>query len=126
MRAFVYHLNDYLYPDEGKDKELSLSVFYGTLHGYKLQNKSFRIDRPTGIYSITGEEIYENDQVEIRYDLTRLEMLSGMKPVLRGTIVYDDGCYVAVNTDENWLEYIGNDLRPEECKYFVKIVGNGK
>lgn len=124
MRAYIFHLREFIYPDDGPDKELLLSIFYATLHGYKIQGKKFAIDRPSGIHSITGEELYENDEVEIRYDLTRLEILTGMKPVIRGFVEYRDGSFVAANDEEDWLEYLGNDLIPENCKFFVKIVGN--
>lgn len=124
MRAYIFHLREFIYPDDGPDKELSLSVFYATLHGYKLAGKRFAIDKPSGIFSISGEELFENDEVEIRYDLTRLEILSGMKPVIRGWVQYNDGCFTAVNPEEEWMEYLGNDLIPADCKFFVKIVGH--
>lgn len=124
MRAYIYHLKSFLYPDDGIDKALSLSTFYGVLHGYSLAGKKSHVDRPTEIYDIQGREIHENDEVEIRYDLTRLEILTGMKPVIRGFVEYRDGSFVAANDEEDWLEYLGNDLIPENCKFFVKIVGN--
>lgn len=124
MRSWIFHLNSFIYPEDSKDTELELSRFYATLHGYKLAGRRFATDQGTEIYDIQGREIHENDEVEIRYDLTRLEILTGMKPVIRGFVEYRDGSFVAANDEEDWLEYLGNDLIPENCKFFVKIVGN--
>lgn len=124
MRAWLYNTKEFLYPEEGVPQELALSSFYGILHGYSLSGKKSHVDRPTEIYDVKGDQIFENDEVEIRYDLTRMEMLSGMKALLRGYVQYSDGCFTAVNEEEDWMEYLGEDLLPADCRYYVKIVGN--
>lgn len=124
MRAYIFHTKSFLYPDEGIDETLALSTFYGCLYGYKLAGKAFKTDRPTGVHDVRGQEIFEGDEVEIRYDLTRMEMLSGMRSTLRGFVEYSDASYVAVNHEEDWMEYLGEDLLPADCRYYVKIVGN--
>lgn len=123
MRAYLFDSKELIYPDDIPEKELSLSTFFGILHGYRKQGKRIHVDRGTEIYDQKGDEIYENDVVEIRYDLTRLEIAEGMKPILRGWISYEDGSFVAVNHDQEWMEYLGNDLHPG-CNYVVKIIGN--
>ena|SRR5688572_10490571 len=97
VRAYLHKTKEYLYPDSTDPKDLS--VFYGTLEGYKLKNKEFDIELGSGVEDINENEIYVGDKLIVKYYDPKL--LAGGGPDFdEGYVDFIDGVFVVTNEFE--------------------------
>lgn len=116
MRAWLG--NEFMYAEKTL---VGLSVFYGVLHGYELSGKKFVIDRPTGMVDHEGQEVYENDILQVTYKLTAKEIRDGFIKNITGTVIFHDGCFMVKNEEHDYEDYLSEELTK---RFTFKIVGH--
>lgn len=119
MRAFIHDTHSFYYAGNSLE---DLSVFYGVLSGYKISGRRFTLDRPTGMVDHEGQEVYENDILQVTYKLTAKEIRDGYVKNIQGTVIYHDGCFLVQNKEHDYEDFLSSEIGK---RYSFKIVGHG-